>query len=133
MTERKGVTMVNEVLEEYFEIERERLLPEMNIFEDLELDSLDIVDLVVAMQKKFKTSTIGDIFRGTLRSFGQGTKVCCEIAMMAADSGLVGTDEELIAVAGTGRGADTALLMKPVTSPDFFDFKIKEILCKPYF
>ena len=86
-----------------------------------------------AMQKKFKTSTIGDIVRGTLRIFGQGTKVCCEIAMMAADSGLVGTDEEIIAVAGTGRGADTALLMKTVISPDFFDFKIKEILCKPHF
>ena len=45
--------MVNEILEEYFEIERERLLPEVNIYEDLELDSLDIVDLIVAMQKKF--------------------------------------------------------------------------------
>jgi len=45
--------MVNEVFEEDFEIERERLLPEMHIFADLGLDSLDIVDLVVAMQKKF--------------------------------------------------------------------------------
>jgi acyl carrier protein len=45
--------MVNEILEEYFEIERERLLPEMHLFDDLELDSLDIVDLVVAMQKRF--------------------------------------------------------------------------------
>ena len=53
MTEQKIVEMVNEILEEYFEIERERLLPHMNIFEDLELDSLDIVDLVVAMQKRF--------------------------------------------------------------------------------
>lgn len=54
MTEQEIRTMVNEILEEYFEIERDRLLPEMNIFEDLELDSLDIVDLVVAMQKKFR-------------------------------------------------------------------------------
>jgi len=45
--------MVNEILEEYFEIESERLLPGVNIYEDLELDSLDIVDLIVAMQKKF--------------------------------------------------------------------------------
>ena len=69
--------MVNEVLEEYFEIERERLLPEMNIFEDLELDSLDIVDLVVAMQKKFKVRirdderireirTLGDLYQFVL-------------------------------------------------------------------
>ena len=53
MTERKIAELVNEILEEYFEIERDRLLPQMNIFEDLELDSLDIVDLIVAMQKKF--------------------------------------------------------------------------------
>ena len=53
MTEQEITEMVNEILEEYFEIERERLLPEMNIFDDLELDSLDVVDLVVAMQKKF--------------------------------------------------------------------------------
>ena len=69
--------MVNEILEEYFEIERERLLPEMNIFEDLELDSLDIVDLVVAMQKKFNVRirdderiksirTLEDIYRFVL-------------------------------------------------------------------
>jgi acyl carrier protein len=54
MTEQEIAEMVNEILEEYFEIERERLLPEANIFEDLELDSLDIVDLVVAMQKRFE-------------------------------------------------------------------------------
>jgi acyl carrier protein len=53
MTDQEIAETVNEILEEYFEIERERLLPQVNIFEDLELDSLDIVDLVVAMQKKF--------------------------------------------------------------------------------
>ena len=46
-------TMINEVFEESFEIEREELKPEANIFEDLGLDSLDVVDLVVALQKKF--------------------------------------------------------------------------------
>ena len=74
MTEQEIVEMVNDILEEYFEIERERLLPHMNIFEDLELDSLDIVDLVVAMQKRFnvrirdderikRIRTLEDIYR----------------------------------------------------------------------
>jgi len=54
VTEREIIGVVNEVFEDYFEIEGERLLPEAHIFEDLELDSLDIVDLVVAMQEKFK-------------------------------------------------------------------------------
>jgi acyl carrier protein len=46
--------MINEVFEESFEIEKNQLKPEANIFEDLGLDSLDVVDLVVALQKKFK-------------------------------------------------------------------------------
>ena len=34
---------------------------------------------------------------------------------------------------GTGRGADTAVVLRPVNSGDFFDLKVKEILCKPHF
>ncbi|MCP4106695.1 MAG: acyl carrier protein [Desulfobacteraceae bacterium] len=45
--------MINEVFQESFEIEEDDLKPEANIFEDLGLDSLDVVDLVVALQKKF--------------------------------------------------------------------------------
>jgi hypothetical protein len=60
-------------------------------------------------------------------------KVACEVAVMAADAGLVRTDEDVIAIAGTGRGADTALVLRPVNSQDFFDLKVKEILCKPHF
>ncbi len=45
--------MINEVFHDSFEIEKDMLKPEANIFEDLGLDSLDIVDLVVSLQKKF--------------------------------------------------------------------------------
>jgi len=76
---------------------------------------------------------IGDIVANTLRIFGQGTKVTCEIILMATDSGLVGTDEDIIAIAGTGKGADTAVVLSLVNSHNFFDLKIKEILCKPHF
>jgi hypothetical protein len=64
---------------------------------------------------------------------GQGMKVVVEISVMAADSGLVGVDEDIIVIAGSGRGADYAVVLKPVYSNDFFDLKIKEILCKPRF
>ena len=86
-----------------------------------------------AMRKKFDTIAIGDIIANTLRIFGQGMKVVCEIVMMATDSGLVRTDEEIIAIAGSKNGADTAVVLKPVNSHDFFDLKIREILCKPNF
>jgi acyl carrier protein len=68
MTEQEIAEVVNEILEEYFEIERERLLPQVNIFEDLELDSLDIVDLVVAMQKRFNVRIRDDERIKTIRT-----------------------------------------------------------------
>jgi hypothetical protein len=88
--------------------------------------------LSAAMRQQFKTYVIGDIVANTLRIFSEGVKVACEIALMAADSGLVRTDEDIISVGGTGHGADTALLLTPVLSRNFFDLKIKEILCKPH-
>ena len=86
-----------------------------------------------AMRSKFNMYVLGEIIADTLRIFGQGMKVVCEIAMMAADSGLVRTDEDIIAIAGSSRGADTAVVLKPANTHNFFDLKIKEILCKPHF
>lgn len=85
------------------------------------------------MRKSFNTYVIGDIIASTLRIFGEGMKVACEIAMMAADSGLVSTAEDIIAIAGTDSGADTAIVLRPVPSHQFFDLKVREILCKPRF
>jgi hypothetical protein len=62
---------------------------------------------------------------------GEGTKVCVEITLMAADAGLIPVDKDIVAIAGTGRGADTALRIKPANTARFFDLKIKEILAKP--
>lgn len=86
-----------------------------------------------ALRKKFKMRTESDTMADTLRIFGQGMKVAVESAMMAADAGLVRTDEQIISVGGTGRGADTAVVLKPVNTADFFDMRIKEIICKPHF
>ena len=84
-----------------------------------------------AMRKKFKMYLFEETVANTLRMFGQGMKVVCEITLMAADAGLVRTDEDIIVIGGTGRGADTAVVLKPVNSEDFFDLKVREILCKP--
>jgi hypothetical protein len=84
-----------------------------------------------AVRKKMNTYQLDDIIAGTLRILGEGTKVCSEITLMAADAGLINTEKEVVAIAGTGRGADTALLLKGANTQSFFDLKIKEILCKP--
>ena len=53
MDKQEIIDKINQVFEESFEIKKEKLLPQANIFEDLGLDSLDVVDLVVALQQKF--------------------------------------------------------------------------------
>ena len=85
-----------------------------------------------ALRLKFETMALGEIIANVLRVFGQGMKVVCEIALMAADAGLVSTDEDVISIGGTGRGADTAVVLQPANSTRFFDLKVKEILCKPH-
>jgi hypothetical protein len=51
---------------------------------------------------------------------------------MAADAGLIRTDEDAIGIGGSGGGADAALVMKPTNTHTFFDIRIKEIICKPH-
>jgi hypothetical protein len=77
------------------------------------------------------TSAMGDIMANTLRTFGQGMKVVCECAAMAADAGAVRVDEEIISIGGTGRGADTAVVLQPSYSHRYFNLRVKEIICKP--
>ncbi len=84
-----------------------------------------------SISKKFGGTTPVEVIAHTLRRFGQGTKVCAEIAVMAADAGLVPTDRDIIAVGGSGGGADTAVVLQAAHMNNFFDMKIREVLCKP--
>ena len=84
-----------------------------------------------AVRKKMGTYQVDEIIAFTLRIFGEGMKVIVEISLMAADAGLVRTDEEIIAIAGTGRGADTAVVLRPANTQTLFDLRLQEILCKP--
>ena len=84
-----------------------------------------------AVRKKFSSSSPGEIIGQALRMVGVGIKVGIECTVMAADAGLVSTDEDIIAVAGTRGGADTAFVVRPVNSQDLFELRVKEILCRP--
>lgn len=84
-----------------------------------------------AVRKRLGTYLTDEIIAFTLRTFGEGMKVCVEIALMAADAGLVRVGEPCISIAGTGQGADTAVLVKPANAQSFFDLRIMEILAKP--
>ena len=67
----------------------------------------------------------------TYYTFSQGTKVAVEDVLMAADAGLLDMTQEVISIAGTGEGCDTALVVSPAYSPKFFDLKVREIIAKP--
>lgn len=84
-----------------------------------------------AVRKKLATYELEEIIAYTLRTFGQGTKVAIEISLMAADAGLIPTQELCIAIGGTNWGADTALLLRPANAQTFFDLRVVEILAKP--
>jgi uncharacterized protein len=71
-----------------------------------------------------------DLIAHTLRMFSQGIKVCVEITAMAADGGFIPFDD-VLAIAGTGRGADTACLIRANSSNRFFKIKVREIIIKP--
>jgi len=66
-----------------------------------------------------------------LRTFSQGMKVCVEIILMAVDGGCIASGEKVIAVTGTARGADTAVVAVAAPSNKLSDLHITEIICKP--
>ncbi len=53
MTEEELFTRIQTVFAEEFELEPDQLTPEATLFEELGLDSLDAVDMVVALEKEF--------------------------------------------------------------------------------
>lgn len=84
-----------------------------------------------AIRSRFDTAYPAEIMAQTLRLFCEGMKVAVEIAAMAADAGLIPVDRDVVSIAGTGRGADTAIVVQPANSSRIFDIIIKEIIAKP--
>lgn len=64
--------------------------------------------------------------------FGQGMKVCVEITLMAADNGAIPcSDQEVLVIAGTGEGSDTACVLRPAHANDMFKMEVREIIAIP--
>lgn len=83
------------------------------------------------ISKSFGGAYPVEIIAHTLRMLGQGTKVCVEVSIMALDAGLIPYGEPIIAIGGTGKGADTAVMITPSHASSIFETKIHEIICKP--
>ena len=73
-----------------------------------------------------------EIIANTLRMFGQGTKVCVEASVMALDAGALTFGIPVVALGGSHRGADTAIVLTPSYSASLLDTVVHEVLCKPF-
>ena len=108
-----------------------------DVRKDLEEEGVRVIEATHALSgvergiaKKHGGSYPALIMADTLRMLGQGTKVGVEITIMAADGGAL-SGRDVIAIGGTGRGADTALVVKPAHQTNVFDLRVREIICKP--
>lgn len=90
MTEQEIIKLTNQVFEDSFEIEKELLKEEMNIFRDIGLDSLDIVDLVVALQEKFGVKIRNDERIKGIRTLGDIYKFIISLKAEGASSAALG-------------------------------------------
>jgi hypothetical protein len=84
-----------------------------------------------AIRLKFGGLGPAETIAFTYRTLGEGTKVTVEIAVMALDAGLVPYGRDIVAIAGTGSGADTAIVIRPAHSRQFFDTQVREVIVKP--
>jgi len=72
-----------------------------------------------------------DEVKNAFRRFGQGTKVAVELTLIATQVEIVEPGTEVVALGGSSKGLDTALVIKAATSDEFYELEIREILCKP--
>lgn len=83
------------------------------------------------IREKYGGCTYLDLIADTLRILSEGTKVCTECVIKAADSGNIPVNEEVAAIAGTEHGADTGIVIKSQHSHKLLDIDIREIICMP--
>lgn len=113
-----------------------------NILKELEELGVEVITATHTLsgiersfRQRFSGVSHSEFLAESLRSlFSPGMKVTVECIIMAADAGLISFDKT-IAVGGTaikGRGADTAIVALPAYSNNFFDFRILEIIAKPF-
>jgi len=84
-----------------------------------------------AFGQEYMESNPSFVVRQTLSTFGEGIRACCECVMAATDGGLVSEGMEVVAVAGTGSGADTVAIIRAASSKRFRELRVREILAWP--
>ena len=75
-----------------------------------------------------RTEAVAEALR---RVIAVGLKVAVECVLIAADQGIIGIEEEVIACGGSYSGSDTVCVVRPAHSASFFDLQVREIVAMP--
>jgi len=109
-----------------------------SLADDLTAAGVKVLPLTVlthSLEKAFVDKYSGayptQIVAESLRRWGQGAKVACEIVMQAVDSGVVPEGENVLAMGGTVRGADTVMLIRAAASKRFLELKVLRTFAHP--
>lgn len=78
-TKEEVLSAIADVLVSEFEIDQAKLLPEARLFEDLDLDSIDAVDLVVRLQQRTGLKVKAEDFKA-IRTLGDVADVIVKLA-----------------------------------------------------
>jgi hypothetical protein len=113
--------------QQLFDMELKKQIENLGVTVYLGTDVLTGFPSAIRKRNRFSEETI---IADTLRMFGQGMKVAVEIVAMASDANLIPV-ADVIAVAGSGRGSDTCILVGANGTHQFFDIRVREILAKP--
>ncbi len=84
-----------------------------------------------SFRERFGGVSIPEIIAESFRRISEGFKVAVEVSIMAADAGVIPTTREVVSLGGSGRGVDTAIVLRSAHQNSFFQLKVKEILCFP--
>jgi len=115
-------------------------IPDKEIWNQLERSGAKIVRAtdplynVGAALEHRGVPTLATLIRMCLRMISSGTAVCVTAVLMATDNGVLTEGEEVVAVAGSWVGLDTALVVRAANSVNLLKkgaLQIKEIICKP--
>ncbi len=77
-TREEIISAISDVLVEEFECDRAALKPEARLFEDLDLDSIDAVDLIVRLQNQTQLKVKAEDFK-TIRTLGDVADVILKL------------------------------------------------------
>jgi len=88
--------------------------------------------VTISTMSKFSRNETPNLIADVYKRISEGFKVVCEIVLIATSSGYLQAGQKVLSIAGTHRGADTAVVARAAGYADFQSFQVHEILCKPY-